>query len=89
MQKPEKLRKDQLIHKTRVAQRSAFNGDKIRCTEQQGFDASRRAAGLSVTEGTRPPTPGRVVSRPVCRGIVKPNAAPPLSERQKRMLNGG
>ena len=86
MKKPEPLRPEQLEHKNPVARKSSFNGDKIRTAEAQGFDASRKAKGLTVVEGTRPPTPGRVKSRPLCREIVDTPETPPLTDRQKRML---
>ena len=86
MQKPEPLRPEQLIHKNRVAQKSKWNGDKVRSTEHQGFDARRRSSGLSVVEGTRSPDPKKVKHRPLARGPVKPTEVPPLTDRQKKML---
>ena len=86
MKKPEPLRAEQLVHKNKVAQRSSFNGDKIRNTEAQGFDARRRSSGLSVVEGTRQPDPAKVKHRPLARGPVKPTEVPPLTDRQKKML---
>ena len=92
MKKPEPLKPEQLVHKNDVARKSKWNGDKRRTTEQQGFDASRKAKGLTVVEGTRPPNPARVkpsrvfLSRPVEKGpdLFDLNQ---VTEQQKRMLS--
>ena len=75
MQKPEPKKASDLKHPK--AQVRAWNGDLRPARsdrwngatdmEDQGFDARRKARGLSVTEGTRPPSG------------VKSKKAPPLS----------
>ena len=56
MQPPKPLKKEQLEHKTDCARRSKWNGDKRKNQEEQGFHQRRKSQGLTVTEGTRPPS---------------------------------
>ena len=92
MQKPEPLRPEQLVHKNDVARKSRWNGDKRRTTEQQGFDASRKAKGLTVVEGTRKPDPKKV--KPSRVFLSRPAESAPshfdlqqVTENQQRMLS--
>ena len=90
MKKPEPLKPEQLEHKNVVARKSKWNGDKIR--SDRGFDGRRKAEGLTVVEGTKPPNPARVkpsrvfLSRPAERGPDHFDLNQ-VTDQQKRMLS--
>ena len=95
MQKPEPKKASDLKHPK--AQVRAWNGDLRPARsdrwngasdmEDQGFDARRKARGLSVTEGTRQVNPKRVKPAAyLVRVPEKPPSHTELSDAQHRQL---
>ena len=87
MKPPKKLSKEQLAH-PKGEQRSAFNGDLRRPTDEQGFAQRRAKNGLTVVEGTRQVDPKRVKPASyLVRVPQKPQSHQELSDAQRRMLS--